>query len=250
MNPSKHRPLCRFALLAALVLVQFPAAAERVFFDDFNSEAGGGTAIFQQDLSRWDVLGYVDVIGVDNTLGYTVDSTVIDLGGGLSGGFITTKETIRYEAGSLVTISWDMGGNQIRPLGEDIPYLQFFFEQTHPEGFQEFEFIRGTEFFSFIDFPAQGQTGPIRLFDQYFAYSYGLMGDYPITRQTLSFLPVLAGAFKFQLGTYSGGGYGPLIDNFAVDVMAAPIPEPATWGLMALGLAAMGAHLRRRRAGP
>ena len=33
-----------------------------------------------------------------------------------------------------------------------------------------------------------------------------------------------------------------------IDLVAAPVPEPATWGLLAAGLAAMGALARRRRA--
>lgn len=251
-RPSLARAIQRFAnlrsglVVLAMAAVQTPAAAERVFFDDFNAEAGGGTAIFQQALSQWDVLGAVDVIGTDNTLGYQVDSTMIDLGGGLSGGFITTQQRFSYQAESVVTLSWDMGGNQIRPDGEDIPYFQFYFDQSNEEQYQEVQFIRGTGFFSFVDYPSQGEVPPIRIFDEYFAYSYGLFGDYPVTRQSISFQPLLAGAFRFQLGTLSGGGYGPLIDNVAVDVISAPVPEPESWALMIAGMVMIGARIKRR----
>jgi len=240
------------SLLAANLAVASPASATRIFFDDFNSEADGGTAIFQTTLTNWTINGYVDVIGTDNQLGYTVDSTVIDLGGGLTGGFMKSKQTFSYDAGELVTISWDLSGNQIRPQGEDVPYIQFYFEQTNPEQYQEVKFIKGTEFFSLVDFsPWEGcECDSVRIYDFFFAYSYGLYGDYPMTRQSVSFLPVLGGSFAFELGTYSGGGYGPLIDNFAVDVelYAAPaVPEPATWALLIAGFGIVGVAARRRR---
>lgn len=237
----------RGAMIAMTVAFASPAAAERVFFDDFNGEAGGGTAIFQTTLGNWDVNGYVDVIGMDNRLGYTVDSTMIDLGGGLTGGFIKTKQKFSYAAGELVTISWDMSGNQIRPQGEDVPYLQFYFDQINEEQYQQVRFIRGTEFFDFVNFD-DSEFGELRIYDFFFAYGYGLYGDYPIRRQSISFLPVLGGAFHFELGTYSGGGYGPLIDNFAVDITAAAVPEPASWAMLIAGFAMAGAAARRRRA--
>lgn len=245
------RHLAAAAPLAALLLGAAPAAAERIFFDDFNSEAGGGTATFQTSLSNWDIDGYIDIIGTDNTLGYTVGSTVIDLGGGLIGGFMKSKSTFRYDAGQVVTISFDLEGNQIRPLGEDVPYLQFYFEQTNPESYQEVYYIEGSEFFDFVDFYPYTEGEPtVRIYDQFFIQSYGLYGDYPMTRQTISFRPLIAGAFQFELGTYSGGGYGPLIDNFAVDVtpFAAAVPEPATWAMLIAGFGAVGLTTRRRRA--
>ena len=237
-------------LLAAGLLLAAPVQAKQIYFDDFNGEAAGGTAIFQTSLSNWEVAGHVDVIGTDNKLGYSVDSTKIDLGGGLTGGFIKSKETFSYGAGEVVTISWDMSGNQIRPRGEDVPYMQFYFDQTNEEQYQEVWYIKGTEFFDFVDFEAGEFPGPIRIYDFFFAYGYGLYGDYPETRQSISFLPVSAGSFRFELGTYSGGGYGPLIDNFAVDVsaVAAVVPEPATWAMMIAGFGAVGGVARRRRA--
>ena len=36
------------------------------------------------------------------------------------------------------------------------------------------------------------------------------------------------------------------VDNVSLDLVAAPVPEPETWGLMLRGLAAVGAALKRR----
>jgi PEP-CTERM motif len=240
-RPTRSASWQRCAVLAALALVQLPAAANRVFFDDFNAEAGGNTAVFQQSLTNFNVAGWIDVIAPDNQLGYTVDSTVIDIGGGLSGGSIQTQDWYRWEAGDTVTVSFMIAGNQIRPENPDVPFMQFdFLPDMGPDG---------NDYVDVERFWAEGwyttDFGPVRLGDYYFMVGTLLPGDFPWTRQTLSFTPVLGGSVKFLFGTNSGGGYGPLIDDFAIDIT--PVPEPGTWALMGLGLAAICARLRRRR---
>lgn len=231
------------ALLGTSVALASPAAAERVFFDDFNGEAGGTTAIFQNRLEHFVVAGTIDIIAPDNRLGYSVDSTVIDIGGGLTGGDIQLKDWFRWEAGDTVTISFDISGNQIRPDNPDIPYMQFDFLVEPDEN--------GYTFVDVNRFWATGwyetDFGPERLGDYYFMYGTVLEGDQPWVRQTLSFTPLLGGSVKFLFGTLTGGGYGPLIDNFAVDIgPTAAIPEPASWALMILGLGLAGTGARRR----
>lgn len=53
--------------------------------------------------------------------------------------------------------------------------------------------------------------------------------------------------------TFSGTGFVGMIDDrwgsVRLDVVTAPVPEPATWGLMFAGLAAVGGLARRRNGG-
>ena len=114
-------------MAAALLATAGPAAAERVFFDDFEGETGGTTALRVDSLRNFVVDGLVDVIAPDNGLGVDVDSTVIDLGGGITGGDMQLREFYRWEAGDTVTVSFDIGGSQLPPGTADVPFMQFDF---------------------------------------------------------------------------------------------------------------------------
>jgi hypothetical protein len=53
------------------------------------------------------------------------------------------------------------------------------------------------------------------------------------------------GTFTFNFAGTAGAASGALTGN--VTIMAAPVPEVATWGMMILGFGAMGFAIRRRR---
>jgi hypothetical protein len=53
------------------------------------------------------------------------------------------------------------------------------------------------------------------------------------------------GTFTFNFAGNAGAGSGALTGN--VTIMAAPVPEAATWGMMILGFGAMAFAIRRRR---
>lgn len=245
------RPGRRIAAVVALAgagLLAGPATAARVLFDDFDAEAGGATAIFQTSLTNFDVGGYIDVIAPDNTLGYDVDSSVVDIGGGLTGGVIRTKDWYRWEAGDTVSVSFLISGNRIRPGNPDVPYMEFnFLPDLGAEG---------NDYVDISRFWATGwyetEFGPERLGAYYFMYGTELAGDQPWVRQTLSFTPLLGGSVKFLFGTLTGGGYGPLLDDFAIDITpsagsAAGVPEPRGWAMLIAGFGLVGASVRRRR---
>jgi hypothetical protein len=241
------------ALATAAVMAAGPASASRVFFDDFNSEAGGETAIFQTTLANFDVFGYIDIIAPDNPFGYLVDSTVIDIGGGLTGGAILTREWYRWEAGDTVTISFEISGNQLRPLNPDIPYMELQFLVEPDEYGSKFVDVERLWMTGWYESDSEewwsDEWGTLRLGDYYFMYGTELAGDFPWTRQTLNFTPLLGGSVKFLFGTLSGGGYGPLIDNFAIDIVPASgvVPEPATWAMLIAGFGMVGMVSRQRR---
>jgi hypothetical protein len=227
------------------VLLAGPAAAKRVFFDDFDSEANGKTAIFQTTLSNFEVAGYIDIIAPDNRLGYAVDSSVIDIGGGLTGGAIRNKDWYRWEAGDTVSVSFLISGNQLRPDIPDIPYFELqFLVEGDENGYKWVDVER-----FWADGWLVSDFGPERLGDYYFMYGTELAGNQPWVRQTLNFIPLKGGSVRFLLGTLTGGGYGPLIDDFAIDITpaAAAIPEPECWAMLIIGFGAVGIGLRRRR---
>lgn len=51
----------------------------------------------------------------------------------------------------------------------------------------------------------------------------------------------------FFFGSTSSDGLGPLLDNVRISIDPAPIPEPASWGLMIAGFGLAGVALRHRR---
>ncbi|MCV2370814.1 PEP-CTERM sorting domain-containing protein [Roseateles oligotrophus] len=69
-------------------------------------------------------------------------------------------------------------------------------------------------------------------------------------RQVTGFVPVGTSAIKFDLSMerQGGGDNDGYADNLAFVMSAAPVPEPETYGLLALGLGFLTLTLRRRKA--
>lgn len=66
---------------------------------------------------------------------------------------------------------------------------------------------------------------------------------FPVTNQT----DVLNGTgISYVTFSYNGGNNGPAITNLTFDSTPA-VPEPATWAMMLMGFAGIGASMRRRR---
>jgi hypothetical protein len=230
-----------FTLLATALAAATPGNAVQVFSDDFNTETDGKTQTFTRSLEKWTMEGVVDIIAPDNSLGYKVGSPLLDLGGGLSGGRIRTKNSISYKAGDIVTISADLGGNQMRPDSFDLFTFDFRFEVFGEEEAVPVDYVHGTGRWWFVDFPYE-----LKLYKDYYADDYTFKGSDPLTFSSITFKAQQAGSFQFLLGT-RGGGFGPLIDNVSVDIVSGVVPEPATWGMMLVGFGLVGAAIRRRQ---
>jgi hypothetical protein len=74
--------------------------------------------------------------------------------------------------------------------------------------------------------------------------SHSLPQSAGFTPFSLAFTPVTSGAFTLSFGGAGGDNIGMLLDRVAVTA----VPEPQTYALLALGLLAVGAAVRRRQA--
>ena len=230
-------------LLAGLVLALTtgPALAERVYFNDFEAEGVGGTKINQRSLQTVDVnpFGRVDVITDVNRFGYAPRTTFLDLGGGLIGGGVSPRESFAFKAGDRITVSFDASGNQLRPNSFD--YFTFEYDITtrfagvpDPEndiynGFDEALEVSewtGTGAFEWLNDsdPYYEDDRSFLIYERAFAgWGYPgfsgpqFPGDFPWTPSSVSIVAQADGRIDFELWTIFGG-YGPLIDNLAIDI--------------------------------
>lgn len=283
--------------VALLAVSATPALAERVYFNNLESEGTRGTLVNQRSLKTLDVSGRVDVITPVNRFGYAPRSTFLDLGGGLIGGSISPKESFAFKPGDLVTISFDASGNQLRPTTSDYFQLQLdvtgLVGQGAEQGYFNVSDLGGTGAFSFVDYPCcfDPPLDRVRIYEKYFASwgGFGLAGSFPggfpWTSSSLYFVAQDLGRIDFDLSTIFGG-YGPLIDNIAIDITptgyilppeksdaastssrpsgsgpavlrgllspaaaaaAATVPAPGSLALFGLGLTAAGVLRRRAR---
>lgn len=96
--------------------------------------------------------------------------------------------------------------------------------------------------FLFLYSPSFDPTGPLL---------NGVIGndDFPgIGRAGFSGVALMAGAPYVLVTTgFDAPSFGAFTNTITGPGIATPVPEPGTWGLMALGLAGIGALVRRRR---
>jgi len=61
-----------------------------------------------------------------------------------------------------------------------------------------------------------------------------------------SFVATAASSILTIAASVPGTSYGLVIDKVSISLVSAPVPEPGSWALFALGLAAFGVVRRRR----
>lgn len=218
-----------------------PANATSVLTDNFDSEAGGGSVLNYAGYTNFDVLdGTVDQIHS----GYAGISCVggaggcVDLDGSTrNGGTMRTKSSFGFNAGDIVTLSFDLSGNQRG--GSDEFSFGFLFDSP-VDALNAFvgEAI-GPGLVSVGDFLATSTlTSGVA----------SLPSGAPYTHYSIRFTGGAAGSLKAYVATSSADNVGPILDNFMIDVSAPAVPEPASWAMMIAGFSLAGTALRRRRA--
>lgn len=224
-------------LLAALFISTAPVHATTLLSDNFDNEAGGSSQFDYAGFTNFDVSGgTVDQIhdgdfGI-NCAGGTGGCVDLD-GSTQNGGFMITKSSFAFNAGDLVTLSFDLSGNQRGGADDNVLW-----------GFSS---IGGTIDYNDVILSLGGAPQNLGAFlqsDLPLSLS-DLPSALPFTAFNLSFKAGSAGAFKAYVGTDSADNIGPILDNFRLDISA--VPEPASWALMIGGFALIGLSMRRRR---
>lgn len=210
----------RRILLAAAAFAAFsaPAHAVTVFSDTFDGEAGGTTVTNYTNFAKWDVAaGSVDLLRDPNQFGITCSGgagSCVDLNGS-SGqpGLIVTKQSFDYNAGDVITVSFDLSGSQrsaTHGLVLGIAFDNGFAFESDP-----FDLGADEPFGSFASAFSEDYTGQFQL------YFYGT--PFPDDPSNI----------------------GVILDNVSIDVAA--VPEPASWAMMIAGFGLVGGALRTRR---
>jgi hypothetical protein len=217
-----------------------PAFAAEVFFDGFEGDAPG-LSYTGSALTNWTVgAGYtVDVVSSTNPYGITVVppamGNVLDLDGTPGPGWIYSNSSFNFNAGDLVTLSFDVGGSQ-RSSGDDYFATGFYMDHTLASdvsgtGLIDLSVLNvgSGEVATAVNIP--GATSPL------------------FVSSSISFRALGSGSTSLGVYTTSADNIGPLLDNVRLDITSA-VPEPATWALMILGFGAIGGMMRgssRRR---
>lgn len=237
--------MARYIALAAVLFgfaAASPAAATTLFTENFNGE----TPALSATLGQFAIAGSVDVVAANNPYGITVPSpasgNVLDINGTGAAGRITSVPSFTFNAGDIVTLTFDLGGSQRGGVGDDF--------------LTSFLFGAGT---SYADLSGTGLyagltgSGSTSLLEQ----NLFVAGVTPFTSSSISFLAQNAGSLRFAFGSPSQDNVGPLLDNISLSVTPAAaepvlaavsaVPELTTWAEMTFGMLFVGALLRRRQ---
>ena len=237
---------------AAALLFSTSAFATTVLSDDFNGENGGNTALNYTGFANWGVTtvgnpgtsgGSVDVVGTPNPYGITCaggSGSCVDLDGSTSAsGTLFSLNSFAFSAGQLITLSFDLSGNQ-RNRSIDGFFTGFLFGGPRPT-------------LSFNSQSGAFAPGPLlqTSVPNYIGTFANVAGNSPFQRYVISIIPNAGGTFRPVFGQDRrqpgiDDNQGPLLDNISLSIAA--VPEPATWAMMILGFGLIGASLRRRKA--
>jgi hypothetical protein len=218
--------------LAAAAVLAMPASAVTLFSQNFDTVTAVNNAT---NIPGFTVTGSVDVLR-NSTSGVICAGAAgrcLDLVGSPNSGAVTST-TIEFRAGNLITVSFDVSGNQ-RLTGTD--NFNFALNFTNPETIANFTQISGFQ-------GSYGSAGPGQT--SLGIYNETIARARPFVTYALSFVPTSSGSLRLVFGsTGANDARGPVLDNVAVN--STVVPEPATWGMLLTGFAFVGVAARRRR---
>jgi len=192
-------------IAAATFLAAVPATAV-TFTDNFDAENGGASMLNYTGFANFTTIGQVDLVK-SGDYNITCSGSCVDLDGTSGPGGLLSG-VFHYNAGDVVTLSFDLGGSQRIANGLD-NFTVVLFSTTDGNVFDAFDVA---------------STDPFKNYSYFFTASG-------------------TGSVQFSLGTDSQDNIGPLLDNVSLNI--APVPEPATWAMMMLGFGVIGLSMRR-----
>lgn len=228
------------AAAVALALFATGAHAGTVLSDTFDSENGGMTALNYTGFANFNVIAApgdgVDLVetGDDGIVCAGGSGSCVDLDGAPGPAGIVSKTAYAFDAGDLLTLSFQIAGNQ-RNSDSNTFFGGFLFSNTTVVS----DLSGGGAYNSTAVLP-----GPYTLAG---VTDGGVTsgGSQPFETYTFSLRPLDAGAVRAWIGTNDTGNVGPLLDNVSLSI--SPAPEPATWATMLLGVGMIGAGQRTAR---
>jgi hypothetical protein len=153
-----------------------------------------------------------------------LDGSTRDGGGGITSSFM-------FNAGDLVTLMFDLSGNQRNATTDSFSAGFTFGGLTQIANYT----LLGT--WGVANIGGFNTTG--------ISTSSAIAGNTGFSSYGLRFRALTAGSLTANVSTSSNDNVGPILDNFSLTIAA--VPEPATWGFMILGFGLVGGALRRRR---
>lgn len=217
------------AALAAAAVMAMPASAVTIFSQNFDSAPRGNNIA---TVPGFTVTGGVDLIqsGTAGVLCAGAAGRCLDLVGSPNTGSVTTTP-INFNAGRLITVSFDIGGNP-----RDANIFNFALGFTNPENVASFTLLTGFQ-------GSYGGTGSN--ITSFGTYSETVARSRPFVSYALQFISSGSGSL---LLTFGGAGpndsAGPILDNILVD---SAVPEPSSWLMLLAGFGMVGVAARRRR---
>lgn len=222
-------------LAASALALSLPAQAATVFSDNFDGESASSVLNYS---------GFANFTVSDGTVDYLkgypgltcASGGCVDLDGSTgNGGRLTSNGIFAFGAGDRVTLTFDLSGSQ-RGTAEGL--LLGFESQGAAFGYEDI--LLSAAFLGSVNL---GDTNGLNL-----GVSIPtIQSNEAWAPLSLAFTAGSAGSLKFYLASPSNDNIGVLVDNVALDVTAPAVPEPATWGMMIAGFAAIGSSLRRRK---
>ena len=225
----------KMMLVLAATVATAPLHAAQVYFNDFDGENGGASAVNYNGFTGLAVTdGTVDLVK-NGDFGITCagnTGSCVDLDGSTNdAGLLMTTGAFAYNAFDLITLTFDFIGNQ-RGGSSDDGAFGFSFGGA-ASGLATFSSTSGALFTFQFD-----QNNAVIFYNV-------IESAFPLDHLTLSVRPTTGGTINAFFQDDGADNIGPIIDNLALSIGA--VPEPASWAMMIGGFGAVGGALRSRR---